>query len=87
MPMGLAWFVALFSWGLAALQITCVVLARRRRPWTRVVLVVCLTFVACSMLFAFLASLAFGAPSPVVLLLFGIDGAALWVLLSGSTRS
>ncbi|MER7108319.1 hypothetical protein [Streptomyces sp. NPDC000229] len=86
MPMGLAWFVALFCWGLAALQVACAVLAGRRRPWIRVVLAACLTFVACSMFLAFIGSLASGAPSPAVLLVFCIDGAALWVVLGRTAR-
>ncbi|GAA2500675.1 hypothetical protein [Streptomyces gobitricini] len=86
MPMGMAWFVALFCWGLAALQGACAVLAGRRRPWTRVVLVVCLAFVACSTLLAFIGSLASGAPSPAVLLVFCVDGAALWVVRGETAR-
>ncbi|WP_344494439.1 hypothetical protein [Streptomyces enissocaesilis] len=86
MPMGLARFVAWFCWALAALQVACVVLAGRRRPWVRVVLAVCLAFVACSTLLAFVGSLASGAPSPAVLLVFGIDGAALWVVLGETAR-
>ncbi|MFK4221390.1 hypothetical protein [Streptomyces sp. NPDC020880] len=80
MPMDMAWFVALLCWGLAVLQATCVALTGRRRPWTRSVLAVCLAFVACSTLIGFLGSLVSGAPSLPVLLIFGIDAAALWVM-------
>ncbi|MEU0374189.1 hypothetical protein ABZ070_28830 [Streptomyces sp. NPDC006283] len=79
-PTGVAWFVALFCWGLAALQVVCVVLARKRRTWVRVVLIVCLAFVAFSTVVGFLGSLAAGAPSLAVFVIAGIDVAALWVV-------
>ncbi|MCT9075147.1 hypothetical protein [Streptomyces fulvoviolaceus] len=84
MPMGTAWFVALFCSGTAALQIVCVVLARRRRPWVNVVLVVWLIFVALSTAVGFLASLVSGAPSLAMLVLFGIDVVALWMALGNA---
>lgn len=80
MPMGVAWFVALFCWGVAALQAVCVALARKRRPWIRVVLAVWLIFVALSTLVGFLGSLAAGTPSLAVLVVLGIDAVALWVV-------
>jgi hypothetical protein len=80
MPMGMAWFVALFCWGLAALMGVCVVLARKRRTWVRVVLIVCLSFVALSMVFAFMGSLASGAPSLAAFVITGLDVAALWMV-------
>ncbi|WP_143663814.1 hypothetical protein [Streptomyces sp. rh34] len=86
LPMDMAWFVALFCWGLAALQAACVALSGRRRPWTRAVLAACLALVACSTLIGFLGSLLSGAPSLPVLLVFGIDAAALWVLLGGTAH-
>ncbi|MFJ7075433.1 hypothetical protein [Streptomyces sp. NPDC098781] len=86
MPMGLAWFTALFGWALAALQVHCVVLARGRRPWIRVVLAVCLVFVALSTALGFLGSLAAGTPSVAVLLIAGIDVAAGWVVLGEKGR-
>ncbi|KAF4410270.1 collagen-like triple helix repeat-containing protein [Streptomyces lycii] len=86
MPMGLAWFVAVFCWAMAALQAACVVLARRRRPWIRVVLAVCLAFLACSMFLAFMGSLAAGAPSLAAILVLGVDTAALWVVLGETGR-
>ncbi|MFC8090489.1 hypothetical protein [Streptomyces sp. NPDC057301] len=84
MPMGMAWFLALFCWGLAALLIACVVLARKRRGWVRVVLIVCLSFVALSTAVAFLGSLASGAPNLATFVVAGIDVAALW-MVSGAT--
>ncbi|MEU2572433.1 hypothetical protein ACIP3B_05135 [Streptomyces anulatus] len=86
LPMDMAWFVALLCWGLAALQAVCVALAGRRRPWTRAVLAAGLALVACSTLIGFLGSLLSGAPSLPVLLVFGIDAAALWVLLGGTAQ-
>ncbi|MGW0565552.1 hypothetical protein ACWDZ4_34415 [Streptomyces sp. NPDC003016] len=86
MPMGMAWFVALFCWGLAALQVICVVLARKRRLWVRAVFAVWLVFVAFSTLLGFLGSLAAGAPSLAVLVISGIDGVALWVVLGETGR-
>lgn len=80
LPMGLAWFVALFCWGLAALQLACVVLAHKRRSWIRVVLIVCLSFVVLSTAIGFLGSLASGAPSLAVFVIAGIDVAALWMV-------
>jgi len=84
MPMGMAWFLALFCWGLAALLAACVVLARGRRGWVRVVLIVCLSFVAVSTAFAFLGSLTSGAPNLATFVVAGIDVAALW-MVSGAT--
>ncbi len=86
MPVGVAWFTALFCWALAALLVACVVLARRRRPWIRVVLIVCLSFVALSTSVAFLGSLASGAPSLAVFVIAGIDVAALWVVCGKTGR-
>ncbi|MGW0776878.1 hypothetical protein ACWD01_25200 [Streptomyces sp. NPDC002835] len=86
MPMGLAWFVALLCWGLAALQAVCVVLARKRRPWVNVVLAVWLAFVALSTLVGFAGSLAAGAPSLAMLVVLGIDVAALWMVLGDAAR-
>ncbi|MFI2507714.1 hypothetical protein [Streptomyces sp. NPDC018972] len=86
MPMGLAWFVALFSWGLAALQVVCVVLARKRRSWVRVVLIVCLSFAAFSTLIGFLGSLASGAPNLAVFVIAGLDAAALWTVCGETGR-
>ncbi|MEW2402515.1 hypothetical protein [Streptomyces sp. NPDC046862] len=84
MPMAMTWFVALFCWGLAALQAACVVRARRRRTWIRVVLIVCLSLVSLSMVFAFIGSLASDAPSLAAFLVAGFDIAALW-MVSGET--
>ncbi|MFF7656397.1 hypothetical protein ACFZCY_42370 [Streptomyces sp. NPDC007983] len=86
LPMGMAWFVALFCWGLAALQVVCVVLARQRRAWVRVVLIVCLGFVALSTGAGFLGSLAAGAPNLAVFVVAGIDVAALWTVSGGTAR-
>ncbi|MCT2588802.1 hypothetical protein LHJ74_02415 [Streptomyces sp. N2-109] len=86
MPMGIAWFVALCCWGLAALQVVCVVLARRRRHWVRVVLAAWLIFVTLSMVLGLTGSLAAGTPSPAVLVILGIDVAALWVVLGETAR-
>lgn len=86
LPIGLAWFVALFSWGLAVLQVVCVVLARKRRFWVRVVLIVCLSFVALSTAVAFLGSLAAGVPSLAVFVIAGIDVAALWMVCGETGR-
>ncbi|MBA4863077.1 hypothetical protein H1V43_17155 [Streptomyces sp. PSKA54] len=80
MPMGMAWFVALFCWALAALQVVCVVLARGRRTWVRVVLIVCLSFVTLGTVFGFIGSLASGAPSLAMFVIAGIDVAALWIV-------
>lgn len=80
LPWSMAWFVALFCWALAALQVVCVVLARKRRTWVRVLLIVCLSFVALSTVFAFLGSLASGAPSLAVFVIAGLDVAALWMV-------
>lgn len=84
MPMGVAWLTALFCWGLAALEIVCVVLARGRRTWIRVVLIVCLSFVTLGTVLGSLGSLVAGAPSLPVWLIAGIDVAALWTV-SGET--
>lgn len=84
MPMGAAWFVALFCSGMAALQVVCVVLARRRRPWVNVVLVVWLIFVALSAVVGFLGSLVSEVPNLAMLVVFGIDVAALWMALGNS---
>ncbi|GGP39461.1 hypothetical protein [Streptomyces calvus] len=86
MPMGMAWFVALFCWALAALLVVCVVLARTRRSWVRVVLIVCLSFVACSTAVGFLGSLVAGAPSLAVFVIAGIDAAALWTVCGETGR-
>ncbi|MFF8031529.1 MULTISPECIES: hypothetical protein [unclassified Streptomyces] len=86
MPMSLAWFMALFCWGLAALLVVCVVLARGRRSWVRVVLIVCLSFVALSTIIAFLGSLASGAPSLAVFVIAGLDVAALWTVCGETGR-
>lgn len=59
-------------------------LARKRRRWVRVVLIVCLSFVALSTAVAFLGSLASGAPNLATFVVAGIDVAALW-LVSGAT--
>ncbi|GAA2588813.1 hypothetical protein GCM10011428_72030 [Streptomyces violaceus] len=80
MPMAMAWCVALFLWGVAALQVACVVLARKRRYWVRVVLIVCLSFVALSMIVAFLGSLVGGVPSLPAFVIAGLDVAALWMV-------
>ncbi|MEU9579214.1 hypothetical protein [Streptomyces chilikensis] len=85
-PMGTAWFVALFCWGLAALQVACVVLARKRRSWIRVVLIVCLSFGTFSTVIGFLGSLASGAPSLAMLVIAGLDVAALWTVCGGTGR-
>ena len=86
LPMGAAWFMALLCWGMAALQIACVVLARKRRPWIRVVLAVLTIFVAASMALGFLLSLATGAPSIVSLVIFVVDVAVLRVVLGETGR-
>ncbi|MFC9914501.1 hypothetical protein [Streptomyces sp. NPDC127197] len=86
MPMGMAWFVALFCWALAALMVVCVVLARKRRTWVRVVLIVCLSFVAFGTVLGFLGSLASGAPSLAVFVIAGIDVAALWMVCGETSR-
>ncbi|MGI5427273.1 hypothetical protein [Streptomyces sp. CA-179760] len=65
---------------MAALQVSCVVLARKRRHWVRVVLIVCLSFVALSMVIAFLGSLAGGAPSLPAFGIACLDVAALWMV-------
>ncbi|MGP4084924.1 hypothetical protein [Streptomyces sp. KR55] len=80
LPMGMAWFVALFCWALAALMVVCVVLARGRRPWVRVVLIVCLSFAAFGTVFGFIGSLASGAPSLAMFVIAGVDVAALWMV-------
>ncbi|MBO8196811.1 hypothetical protein JW613_00565 [Streptomyces smyrnaeus] len=85
-PMGMAWFVALFCWGLAALEITCVVLARKRRPWVGAVLAGCLIFVVLATVVGFLGSLVAGAPNLAVLLVLGIDLVAVWVALGETAR-
>lgn len=87
MSWGLAWFVALLCWGLAAMLIACAVLAHRRHTWVRVVLIVCLGFVTLAMLLAILGSLAGGAPNLAALLIAVVDGAALWIVSGGSGRS
>ncbi|MDG9712238.1 hypothetical protein [Streptomyces sp. DH10] len=84
MPMALAWFLALFCWGLAALQVVGVALARGRRLWVRVVLIVCLSFAALGMVLASVGSLAGGAPSLPAFLVAFADLAALWTV-SGET--
>lgn len=86
MPMGMAWFVALFCWGLAVLQAVCVVLARKRRSWVRVVLIVCLSLATLGTVLAFLGSLTAGAPSLVAFVVACADVAALW-MVSGGTGS
>ncbi|MFD5163018.1 hypothetical protein ACFWMJ_34025 [Streptomyces hawaiiensis] len=86
LPWALAWFVALFCWGLAVLQVACLVLARKRRHWVRVVLIVCLSLVALSMVVAFLGSLAAGAPSLPAFLIAGLDVAALWTVSGAKGR-
>ncbi|GGX14260.1 hypothetical protein [Streptomyces lomondensis] len=84
MPMGMAWFMALIIWGLAALQVACVVLARKRRAWVRVVLIVCLSLASVGTTFAFIGSLTTGAPSLAAFLLACFDIAAVWTV-SGET--
>ncbi|MFD7408511.1 hypothetical protein ACFV7R_39035 [Streptomyces sp. NPDC059866] len=86
LPMGMAWFVALFCWALAALMAVCVVLARGRRPWVRVVLIVSLSFVAFGTVLGFVGSLASGAPSLPVFVIAGIDVAALWMVCGETGR-
>ncbi|WP_146046238.1 hypothetical protein [Streptomyces cahuitamycinicus] len=84
MPMAAAWFLALFCCGLAALQITCVALARGRRPWVRVALIVCLSIAALGMVFAALGSLTAGAANLPAFLFAFADLAALRTV-SGET--
>jgi hypothetical protein len=84
LPTALAWLMALFCWGLAALQIACAVLARRRRTWIRVALIVCLSVLSLGVVFAFIVSMAAGAPSLAGFVLAGFDIAALWTV-SGET--
>ncbi|GGZ90588.1 hypothetical protein [Streptomyces bluensis] len=86
LPWALAWFTALFCWGLAALLLGCVVLARGRRSWIRVVLIVCLSFMALSTVFGFLGSLASGAPSLAVFVIAGLDVAALSLVCGRTGR-
>lgn len=86
MPWAMAWSTALFCWGLAALQLACVVLARRRRAWIRVVLIVCLSFMTLSTAFAFLGSLTSGAPNLAAFLIAGFDVAALKVVCGRTGR-
>lgn len=86
LPWSMAWFVALFCWGLAAPQILSVVLARKRRPWVRVVLIVSLSFTAVSMALSFVVSLAAGAPSLAGFVIVGIDVAALWMICREPAR-
>jgi len=86
LPMGMAWFVALFCWGLAALQVVCVVLARKRRPWVRVVLIVCLGFMALSTGAGFLGSLAAGVPDLAVFVIACVDVAAVWMVSGEAAR-
>ncbi|MFI6376855.1 hypothetical protein [Streptomyces sp. NPDC050546] len=84
MPMAMAWLLALFCCGLAALHLTCVALAHGRHAWVRVALIVCLSLAALGMVFVFLGSLAAGAPSPPAFLFACMDVAALWTV-SGET--
>ncbi|MFJ8592339.1 hypothetical protein [Streptomyces sp. NPDC093598] len=86
MPMALAWLLALFCCGLAALQVTCVVLARGRRSWVRVALIVCLSIAALGMVFAALGSLTAGAPSLPAFLFAFADLAALWTVCGETGR-
>ncbi|MDG9702034.1 hypothetical protein [Streptomyces sp. DH37] len=86
MPMGVAWFVALFGWGTAVLQSVCVVRARKRRPWIRAVLAVWLVLVAFSTALALIGSLAAGSPGLGMLVVLGVDVAALWVVLGETAR-
>ncbi|NEY32583.1 hypothetical protein GTU99_10330 [Streptomyces sp. PRKS01-65] len=84
MPMATAWLLALFCYGLAALHLICVVLARGRRPWVRVALIVCLSVAALGMVLTFLGSLTAGAPSLPAFLFACLDVAAVWTV-SGET--
>ncbi|MEU3889387.1 hypothetical protein [Streptomyces sp. NPDC029041] len=86
MPMPMAWLLALFCCGLAALHLTCVVLARGRRPWVRVALIVCLSIASLGVVFAALGSLAAGAPSLPAFLFALADLAALWTVSGGTGR-
>jgi hypothetical protein len=86
LPMGMAWFVALICWGLAVFQGVCVVRAWKRRPWVRVAFAVLLSFTVLSTAVGFLGSLAAGAPAREVLVILGLDVAALWVLFGESAR-
>lgn len=87
MSWGLAWFVALLCWGLAAMLIACAVLAHRRHTWVRVALIACLGLVTLSMVLAFFGSLAGGAPNLAAFLIAVVDGAALWTVSGVSGRS
>ncbi|MFI8194471.1 hypothetical protein ACIF8T_38115 [Streptomyces sp. NPDC085946] len=84
MPMAMAWLLALFCCGLAALHITCVAMARGRRSWVRVALIVCLSIAALGTVLTFLGSLIAGAPSHPAFLFAFADLAALWTV-SGET--
>ncbi|MEV5432552.1 hypothetical protein [Streptomyces sp. NPDC052701] len=84
MPMATARLLALFCCGLAALHITCVAMARGRRSWVRVALIVCLSIAVFGTVFAFLGSLTAGAPSLPAFLFAFADLAALWTV-SGET--
>ncbi|MEE1931333.1 hypothetical protein V1J52_24755 [Streptomyces sp. TRM 70351] len=86
MPMGMAWSVALCCWGLAVLLAVCVVRARKRRPWVRVVFAGWLGLVAFSTLLGVVGSLASGGPSLAVLVLFGVDVSALWLVLGDTVH-
>lgn len=76
MTTGMAWAMLLFCVGLALLQIVCVALAHRRRPWIRVVLAGCLAFMGLGLL------LSLAEPNPAVFCLLAVDAAAVWVLYS-----
>ncbi|OEV03880.1 hypothetical protein [Streptomyces oceani] len=86
MSAGAAWCVALGCWALSALLLLCVVRARQRRPWTRVVLVVSLLVVTPATAFAYVSALAAGGSSPPTLLILVLDVAALWVLLGDTAH-
>lgn len=80
----MAWIVALYCWAQAALHGVCLVLARRRRPWVRVALIVCLTLMSLSALVRFLNLAAAEADTRGALLVFVLDVAALWTVCGES---
>ncbi|OEU90482.1 hypothetical protein DB35_04585 [Streptomyces abyssalis] len=86
MPMGTAWFMTLFCWVLAAVQLFCVVSARERRPWIQVTLAASMMFVVASTGLAFFGSLSTGTSGLVALVVLAVDVAALWAVLGAPGR-
>lgn len=80
MPMSAAWLFAVLCGGLAAAQVYCVVRARGRRAWIRVVLIVFLSLMAFSSVVGIVVSVAAGAASPGTLAFLGADVGALSIV-------